>query len=164
MEIKENNLGEEGIKQLIVILYQSKSLVHLDITSNQISNTAASILFESLGHNESVHCLIMGNSACQSRNSIRPEGYKRCTAALIKNKTLGILNISGNLAGNQGIAHIVAGLQLNKTLQSLNISQTNLSGESVSSIIKLLKDSRIIILDVSKNNLGNNVIVDILIL
>ncbi len=156
-EIRENSLGDEGVKVLVPVMRKSTSLVHVDLTSNQITNQGAALLFDALRVNQSIFCFFMRNTPGPYRNVIKPGGFVRIAPMLKQNKTLGILDVSGNSAGNVGLTHIAAGLYKNFTLISLNISQTYIDQGSVEGVIQILKYSKVKYLDISKNKLDNPV-------
>jgi hypothetical protein len=152
-----NCLGDEGVKMLVPMLQQSRSLVHLDVSSNRITNLGATALFKALAVNQSVYCFILGNVAGQHKNTIKSEAFAVCPRVLSSNQTLGIFDVNGNLAGNVGLAWITAGAIRSKSLQSLNLGQTYIDPAATNTLIKLLKQSRIRRLDISRNNLKNGV-------
>ncbi len=139
------------------VLEKSHSLVHLDVTANQINSRAAAALMQALTKNESLYCLIMSSVSGPHQNNIKSEGVRSAARALAQNCMLGILNLSGNMLGNDGLAYIVDGLCKNKSVLSLNVSQVYIDHNSVDQITRLILNSRVCYLDLSKNRLGNAV-------
>lgn len=91
----------------------------------------------------------------EGNNRIRAEGIKPFRTLLQNNLVLTFLNVSGNNIGKEGLNHILAGLKYNKTLLSLKLSKNSLSGESMIELFKVIKDTGISELDISRNPIGN---------
>jgi len=131
--------------------------VHLDLGANMLNSSAVLKIFDAIRQNDSIYCLMFSNSSGPHQNHIKSDAFVHASQALLNNKTLGILNMSGNMLGNEGLKYFVKGFSGNKVLQLLNISQTYIDNLSISYVATILKNSRITHLDISKNKLGNEV-------
>lgn len=114
-------------------------------------------MFEALGQNESICCLVFGNTAGPNKNQITTKAFKICTTTLAKNKTLAFLDFSGTCVGNEGTKYISTGLCKGVSLVQLSMVHTAIDHDSVESFISILKNSKIQHLNISKNRLRNEV-------
>ena len=140
------------------MIRDSKSLMHLDVSSNKITNAGATVLFKALKANKSLHCFILGNAPGQHKNAITPAAFIGCFQALASNLTLKILNLNGTFVGNAGLGWIVKGALRNKSLYSISLGHTNIDGATTPTLLKLVKEISKTHLDVSRNNLKNGVL------
>ena len=112
---------------------------------------------QALGKNCSLFCLNLSSNSGPHQNKVTSDALINAPLALSKNTTLGILNLSGNMIGNDGVKYLAKGLLKNSTLLWLNISQTSIDKLSAKYIIRILNKSRLTHLDISRNKLGNKV-------
>lgn len=143
---------------LCPFIRKTKNLVHLDLSSNQISSNGAIELFNSMCVNESVYCFIFKSAAGPTRNVVKPSAFKSFEMMLKTQKILGIIDISGNLAGNSGLQCIANGLIGNLSIISLCLSQIFVNESCIDSLLKILKSVKLRYLDISNNKLNNTLL------
>ena len=151
-------MGDMGIELLSQSISRTKSLIHLDVSSNEISSKGGRILFNSILYNESITCLYAGNMEGLHRNTFNDTGIQPLEAVLDYNQFLSFLNLGGTLIGNEGLRYVANGLENNKTLYQLNIAQNYLSLPSLEPFISIMQSKRLIDVDASNNPFGDKVI------
>ena len=97
---------------------RSKSVVHLNVASNEIGNEGMVSLMKGLKQNESVISLNMSTLDGVSRNRIGFTGMRELGSLLMTNKFLTILDISAIGLGNDGF-DLICDTLLDETLTSL---------------------------------------------
>ena len=101
---------------------------------------------------------MIASSASSNRNVITQQGILETRQTFQYNKTLAMLDFSGNCIGNEGIEHLSIGTQNGSALISLNCSHTALDQDCSLNMISVIRFCKIQYLDVSKNKLKNDVI------
>jgi Ran GTPase-activating protein (RanGAP) involved in mRNA processing and transport len=136
----------------------STSLVHLDLSSNELTAKGGAELFKSLTVNESIVSLDVSSHEGLHRNHLATKGVKWLTQVLKHNKILTILNLSGNSIKIEGLAYIAEGIAGNNTLLSLEIAQNEIQGspQCVQLLKTIITESKIKELNISDNQIGNS--------
>ena len=149
-------IGDEGIAEIAQAVKYSFSLVHLDLSSNGFGYKGGNKLFKALAVNESVTSIDVSSKRGVNKNRITARGMKWVTPMLKHNKTLSIIDLSGN-AIKEGLAFIAEGIIGNVTIMSLKIGYNEIQGnaETLKYLKAILLHSKIIELDISGNPLGN---------
>lgn len=83
------------------------------------------------------------------------EGCKYISNGLKLNKTLQVLNVKGNIIGDDGCILLADSLYNNKTLKELDISLNAIGSPGFQSICEVMQTTNIEILTCSKNFLGD---------
>lgn len=149
-------MGNSGAAEIARIIRSSLSLVHLDISSNDIGLKGAVEIFKALQTNQSVISLDMSSKEGLFRNRICEQGLRELTPILQSSKTLTLLNLSGNSIRVAGLERVLKGLARNHTLLSLKVAGNEIEGgERTLKCLKALAGARLQELDVSENPLGN---------
>eukprot|EP00826_Nyctotherus_ovalis_P014472 TRINITY_DN14034_c0_g3_i1.p1 TRINITY_DN14034_c0_g3~~TRINITY_DN14034_c0_g3_i1.p1 ORF type:complete len:289 (+),score=34.86 TRINITY_DN14034_c0_g3_i1:526-1392(+) len=149
-------MGNLGAVEVAKIIRSSLSLVHIDISSNDIGPKGATEIFKALQTNQSVTSLDMSSREGLFRNRICEQGLRKPTPTLQSNKTLTLLNLSGNSIRAAGLEKILKGLTRNHTLLSLKIASNEIEGEERTlKCLKALASAKLLELDISENPLGN---------
>lgn len=157
LDLRKNLLRDAGVKEIAYALQRSTSLVHLDISSNELGIKSGSELFKALAVNQSLTSLNISSYHIQSKNRITEKGMKKIVPLLQINKILCILNLSGNRICVEGLKYIAMGIKGNNTLLSLNVSQNEIQGsDTCTEYLKgIVADSKLIEFDISDNPIGN---------
>ena len=71
LNLSKNVIGDEGIKIVAKIIAKSNTLVHIDVSSNEIKRDGVNVLFKELMKNQSLNCLILGITV--TVNSLHPQ-------------------------------------------------------------------------------------------
>ena len=82
---------------------KSKTVIHLNLASNEICNEGMLAIFKSLVKNESVISLNVATLEGMARNRVSLSGVKELKNLLIKNKFLNMLDVSSIGLGNDGM-------------------------------------------------------------
>eukprot|EP00347_Sterkiella_histriomuscorum_P009618 403340520 len=155
-----NKLRDDGVKILAKYLVSNTSIMHLDLSQNEITHKGATDLFQCLSQNNSIVSLDIGSYDGQSRNRIGPKGLQKLHSILIMpNTMLSFLYLAGNYIGNQGVQILASGLENNERIIALDLSNNEISGtQGADGLCQILqnKNNQIIKLILSKNPLGNN--------
>lgn len=106
LELRNNNLGDEGAKQLAKGLRANASLVHLDLGCNNIHQEGIKAISDSLISHPTLNSLDLSNVEGCNRNRVGPKGAYFLSVMLIKNKILSMLNLADTTLGNDGVNYI----------------------------------------------------------
>jgi len=151
------------------------TIVHLDLSSNDLTARSGEVVFKVLENQYSIVSLDISSKQGINRNRLTHEGIKNLDNVLKNNKYLQILNISGNSIKIDGLKIIISGLNNNSTLHSLNIGNNNLDFKAMelfgnnyditnfnNQFFNLTVNSdlrtKLVELDLSENPIGNEVI------
>ena len=117
LNLKHNQLGDQGVEQLAQCLQTNNMLKHLNISSNNIGDSGARSIGLMLQRNCTLQSLFL------SKNSIGPVGVE-CIAEGLKNvrSSLKSLSLDINKFGQDGAKHLAEGIQMSHSLATLNIS------------------------------------------
>jgi hypothetical protein len=85
------------------VVKYNKSLVSLNIASNEISAQGFEYIFDAMAYNESIISLNVSTIEGNNRNRVTKHVVKHLKTMLISNKYLEILNLSGINLGDAGM-------------------------------------------------------------
>ena len=120
LNLKHNQLGDQGVERLAVCLQTNNVLKHLDISCNNISDDGAKCIGLMLQKNSTLQSLSL------SKNSIGPIGIGPIAEGLkYIHSNLNSLSLDINKFGEDGAKFLAEGIQMNHTLTTLNISNCN---------------------------------------
>jgi len=121
LNLKYNQLGDQGVEQLSLCLQSNNVLKHLDISYNNITDNGAKSIGLMLQKNSTLQNLFLGN------NCIGPIGMESIAEGL-KNVhiDLNLLSLESNKLGEDGAQHLAESIQINQTLKVLDISNCNI--------------------------------------
>ena len=122
-----NSLGSKGVILLCEYLKQSKSLISLDLGSNDIKSDGAAALFQTIAKHESITELTLQNHDRLHRNRINTKACASLRDMLASNQILTFLNIADNRIGNGGLS-IAAPALVKSNLLVLDLSNNDLVG------------------------------------
>ena len=154
-KLQLSNMGLQYTKEnesaILGMLESNKSLVHLDLSSNQICDMGACI-FQRLQQSTAILQLNLSNTRISATDATTQALRKM----LRENKTLKHLDLSQNKTfSDLGAQCVCQGLQHNTTLVSLDLSNTRLTDEGAVYIAQLLTSNNSLrTLDISQNSIG----------
>ena len=151
LRITENDLKTEGS---IFIINNSQNLESLDLSKNFITKEAGPALEKLLQTSNSIQKIKL------EYNELQPEGIERMANGISANTSLRILNLKGNILGDDGTFHLVSALQGNETIRELNIGVNEIGPLGASSIAEVLPMTSITNLNISKNFLGDEALIN----
>lgn len=102
LDLHKNNLGDAGVKLLLPSIAKSRTLIHFNIASNDITNDGMMALFSGMLRNESLTELNVSTMEGIARNRISLLGVLEIKRMLQNNKFISILDISSLGIGNDG--------------------------------------------------------------
>ena len=133
LNLKGNELGDEGAKIVGSFISRNSSLEVVDLTWNAIHLRGVAALAKGLKANRALRSLYL------ARNSILNEGAAEIGEALAINKSLQVLDVSNCSFNEIGAEAISEGLSANTTLETLKIGRNLFHDYGVH---KLLKEIR----------------------
>ena len=128
LDLAKNNLGNNGVSNLLRGILSHNSLVSLDLGSNDVTNEGNSLLFRALRDHPSISVLNVANHDRMHRNRIGISACQYLRDLLIHNQVLSSLNINGNRISNEGLKIISEALTELCRIVILNISNNDLEG------------------------------------
>lgn len=143
------------------IIGRSRALIHLDLSSNQLTHKGAKKVFKALLYNPSLISLALGSVDNISKNKIGPKGVKHLVNLLQNSKQLEFLDIRGSLLTDSGLISLCEGLKGNTYIHYLNISKNEITAYGAQKLSETLKKMQLIDLDISCNPLGTSGIKEI---
>ena len=126
-------------RSLTKMLQLNKSLTHLDLAWNSLSDTGAKCIFEGLQHNTTLVNLSLWD------NSIRADTAGSLTKMLHENKSLTHLDLSRNGLFDSGARCIFEGLQHNTALVNLSLQNNHITAadpDTARSLTKMLQENK----------------------
>ena len=143
---------EQNGSALSKMLQINKSLTHLDLSMNRLSDSGARCIFDGLQHNIALVNLNLRECGITATD---PDTARSLTDMLQVNKSLKHLDLSKNRLSDSGTHCIFEGLQNNTTLVYLNLSDTRIAVSR--SLTKMLKVNKSLThLDLSWNRLSDS--------
>ena len=121
---------------LTKMLQVNKSLTHLDLSSNNLSDLGGLCIFEGLQHNTTLASINLRKTDITATN---PDTADSLIKMLQVNKSLTHLDLSSNNLSDLGGLCIFKGLQHNTTLNSMNLGKTGITAINPDTAISLTK-------------------------
>ncbi len=109
------------------VLEDNLNIIHLDLSSNDITHKGAEIIFRTLLNQHSIISLDLSSKEGINRNRLSSEGVSLLEKVLKENLLLEYLYISGNSIKNDGLKSILIGMAENKTLNTLYLSNNEIT-------------------------------------
>jgi len=154
LDLRQNPLGDEGIKIFSKALPKSNSLIHLDIRSTALTKEGIQYLYKGLLLNQTVTCLLLGNVRGMYKNYIAGDAMCGIDEYLKKSMQLNFLDLNGAHIGDNGLPYLLSGLLKSQSLCMLNLSSNNLTGLSSANLVDIITKTHVTKLDLSYNSLG----------
>jgi Ran GTPase-activating protein (RanGAP) involved in mRNA processing and transport len=133
MNLRRDNIGDEGCKPLAEVLKVNKSIKNLFLGINNIGDIGAQFLSEALKINRTLTDLDLWS------NNIGAKGAKSLSEALKINDTLAELNIWGNNIGDEGAKALAEAIKVNKGLTRIDLGTNNISDEGARALAEAIK-------------------------
>ena len=105
---------------------KSVSIVHLDISSNEITAQGSEMILDLLGNHMTLASIDISSHEGLHRNRLGIVGSQAVNRLLKTSQVISILNLAGTGIGPDGIEYIISGLKNNLILASINLSSNNL--------------------------------------
>ncbi|XP_068088763.1 dynein regulatory complex subunit 5 isoform X2 [Hyperolius riggenbachi] len=146
--LQKSKVDDDKARVLIRSLLGHPSLVHLDLSHNQISDRGARAIGKLLNQSQ-----LQTLNLCN--NNVRPHGAQAIAHALAKNSTLTTLNLRLNHIGDEGGQALCNALLQNCVLATLHLGSNELS-EATATILSqvLTQNPTLRSISLSSNRIG----------
>ncbi|KAM4693638.1 dynein regulatory complex subunit 5 [Discoglossus pictus] len=134
LRLNKSKVDDGKVRILVRKLLDHPSLIHLDLSHNQISDRGARAIGKLLNQSK-LQILNLCN------NNIRPHGAQAIAHALTTNTTLINLNLRLNHIGDEGGQALCQALQLNKSLVTLHLGSNELSEPTATGLFQVLSQN-----------------------
>ena len=128
LNISFNDISDTKMNDVVDGLYYNKTIQLLDISNNELTSHITENLAHALGYNSYLSLLALGS------NSIGNEGAIHLASALKQNMTLTSLYLRDNMITNKGAVAIADALGENNVLRKLDLSMNDISDKGVSAL------------------------------
>ena len=177
LNLSNNELNEENIKELFLYLKQNETIKTLILDNNNISSTCGYYMADSFKKNKTIEKLYLTNNKLNgngfdaflnilqndnitmkelniSNNELVAQNFKALSKYFNSNPTLKKLDISGNKLGPQDANVIGVTFKKLTNLEEIKLNNCGISDESVAQLFNFLNESSIKYLEIDSNNLG----------
>ena len=177
LNLSNNELNEENIKELFLYLKQNETIKTLILDKNNISSTCGYYMADSFKKNKTIEKLYLTNNKLNgngfdaflnilqndnitmkelniSYNELVAQNFKALSKYFNSNPTLKKLDISGNKLGPQDANVIGVTFKKLTNLEEIKLNNCGISDESVAQLFNFLNESSIKYLEIDSNNLG----------
>lgn len=148
LDISENDLGDEGVKDLITdSLIQSKTLAFINLSSNNITKEGSKSIAKLLENNNSIVTLVI------SSNQLQDDGIENICNSLEKNNSLTTLISDNNYITSKGAKFLGKLIQNEGNLISIiNLANNLIDDECVDVISQgVVKSEALVVLNLERN-------------
>ncbi|XP_073421020.1 dynein regulatory complex subunit 5 [Dendrobates tinctorius] len=146
--LHRSRVDDGKVRVLIRSLLNHPSLVHLNLSHNQISDRGARAIGKLLNQSQ-----LQTLNLCN--NDIRPHGAQAVAHALTKNSSLQILDLRLNHIGDEGGQALCNALLQNRSLHTLHIGSNELSEPTATVLAQVLsQNSSLQSVNISCNHIG----------
>jgi hypothetical protein len=150
LQITQDEIDDEGAKNIADALKTNSSLHKLKLAYNKIGDEGAQALADMLKINTTLHTLLF------AFQEISDEGVKAIANALKVNTALGELQLNNNDINDTGAEAIADTLKINTSLHALQISNNDITDTGTKALADALKLNT----SIQTLNLRNNLISD----
>ncbi|XP_053568795.1 dynein regulatory complex subunit 5 [Bombina bombina] len=146
--LQKSKVDDEKARILIRMLLDHPSLIHLDLSHNQISDRGSRAVGKLLSQSK-LQILNLCN------NNIHAHGAQSIARALAKNTSLTSLNLRLNHMGDEGGHAMCQALLLNQSLVTLHLGSNKLSEPTATMLCQVLSQNTTLkSINLSCNNIG----------
>ena len=150
----KNSLGNEGTYLLLKEICSSSTIVHLDVSNNDITPDGFENIGKILSYHPSLISIDISSYEGLHRNRLSSQGAISLGKAIKENNILQFLSLSGTCLGD-GIDCLAEGLKNNRSLVYLNISNNNLIGRHMELLSKAIIKTELKELNLADNKIGD---------
>ena len=155
IKLGRNNLGYEGVNNLLKGIIYSSSIVHIDLSNNGLTPEACSLVLRILRCHNSIASLNLSSEVALNRNKIGKIGAGEVELYLKHNLVIGVLNFYGTFL-KDAAQEISTGLKACKSLVSLNIGGNMFEPLDMKILVEAVLVSNLKILNLADNVIGND--------
>lgn len=147
-------LGDAGLTILTKYLKKTLSLVHIDVSNNDLTGNSLNEFLLMVGKHQTIVSVNVSSSEGYVRNRLRLNSGPSLELAL-KSPILSILNLSGTGITSESIPYLTAGLKGNRTLIDLDVSHNEIGHKNFQVFFDAVLCSGIFKLNIGYNSLGD---------
>jgi Ran GTPase-activating protein (RanGAP) involved in mRNA processing and transport len=149
----KNMLGDSGCVNLTKFIQRSLTIVHLDLSSNNLTPEGAEQVLKILSGHGSLASLDLSSHEGLHRNRLAMPGSSGVKFLLMKSQVITHINVSGTTV-REGLKMISEGVFYCRTLASLQLANNSIQGEYLKSLCSSLNSGDLALLDLANNPLG----------
>ena len=154
VNLSKNSLGDEGSFQLMREICDSQTIVHLDLSNNDITPDGFSKIAKILTYHPSLASVDLSSYEGLHRNRISPGAARALSQALHSNRILQFLNLSGTCLA-EAIEVLAEGLAENTTLVSLDLSNNSITSRYMELLSRTIIRTELREVNLSSNKIGD---------
>lgn len=154
VRLGKNYLGDNGVVDLMTGIMDNTTIVHLDLSNNNLSPEGCVFILKSLANHRTLYSLNLGSFEALHKNKLGKASKEEIKNFLSQNSVIGVLNLYG-VGVSEVITEIAFGVTQSKSLVSLNLGGNALGPSEVNVIASPLRGSGVLVLDLSENCIGN---------
>lgn len=153
IKLGKNMFGDSGCVNLSRYLQKNLNIVHLDLSSNNLSPEGAEQVLKILSGHGSLISLDLSSHEGLHRNRLAGPGSSGAKILLMKSQVITHLSISGT-AIKEGVKIVAEGVGFCSHLVNLQLASNSISGEHVKTLCENLEKGNIEVLNLANNPLG----------
>jgi len=150
LDLTCNKVGVTNIDSIMELISKNDNITELILNSNNVTSTCFNLLIESLVQCNHIMSLSLMNSVSKQKNVINLKDVKNFDYLITQCKTLKILNLSNVKIGDDGVKCLARKFD-QSFISKLNISSCSITDKSASKIAYMLREGKLISLDISLN-------------
>lgn len=154
VKLGKNCFGDEGVTSIIKGIVFNTTIVHLDLSNNNISQEGCYFILKTLKRHPSLSSLSLASESALNRNKIGKIGAVELERFMTGNEIVGVLNLYSTML-LEGVNELAEGIKASKSLVSLNIGANQLGALELKTISNVIPISRLLILNLSDNFISN---------
>lgn len=154
VKLGKNYFGDDGIASIIKGLSFNSTIVHLDLSNNNISPEGCYMILRTLKRHPSLSSLNLASESALNRNRLGKLCAVELERFLVENEIIGVFNIYSTTI-SEHIQELSNGLTASKSLVSLNIGANQLGPFELEILSSIIPKTKLLILNLSDNLIGN---------
>ena len=154
VKLAKNCFGDEGVASIIRGVVFNTTIVHLDLSNNNISPEGCCLILKTLKRHPSLSSLSLASDSALNRNRIGKPAAKELERFMTGSEIMGVLNLY-SITLLEAVNELAQGLKASKSLVSLNIGANQLSPSELKILSNVIPATRLLILNLSDNFIGN---------
>jgi Ran GTPase-activating protein (RanGAP) involved in mRNA processing and transport len=155
INLSKNNLKDGGCLNISEGILKSLGVVHLDISSNDLTCEGVFKVVKKLSESESLISLDLRTHEGHRKNRVGTQGAKGVACLLQSSPVITYINLSNTSLTTKGLNFIVEALEKNLSLSSLNISYNHFSNKVMEKLANSIVSSNLSELAIAGNRIGN---------
>ncbi|EAS00696.2 hypothetical protein TTHERM_00794220 (macronuclear) [Tetrahymena thermophila SB210] len=161
--LAKNNFGDQGIQLLCNFLNKQRrsNIVHLDISNNNITSEGIKQVVKMVSLNQNIISLDISSYDGYNRNRLSRSACIALSQYIAQTEVLQFLKMQNCCIGPQGLFSLSKGFAANRSIISLDISKNDIGKDCSQCFESILSHSKIMELNLRGNFLGDQSITKI---